>query len=213
MEEINTIQEAVYFGNPVWVDHRPEFLNQTITASEKHIKEAKFLNKELSKQTKDFGFSYQSNSLQNDPNFKNLMSYISQRSWEFLDAQGFDLSKHNLLFNDFWVQEFAKNGGGYHDTHVHYNSHVSGFYFLKCSNETSYPIFHDPRPGAVMTKLPLKNLDICHASENIIFKPTPGTIMIFNSYMPHQFVVDHGKDPFRFIHWNIQFIPNNIINK
>ena len=29
--------------------------------------------------------------------------------------------------------------------------------FLKCSEKTSYPIFHDPRPGAEMTKLFMKD--------------------------------------------------------
>jgi hypothetical protein len=65
-----------------------------------------------------------------------------------------------------------------------------------------------------MTKLPFKNqFEISHASETINFKPTPGTIMFFNSYIPHQFAVDHGKDPFRFIHWNIQFVPKSICAK
>ena len=30
---------------------------------------------------------------------------------------------------------------------------MSGFYFLKCSNKTSKPFFHDPRPGKLMTDL------------------------------------------------------------
>ena len=42
------------------------------------------------------------------------------------------------------------------DTHVHWDNHISGFYFLKCSDKTSYPIFHDPRAG-MMTKLPQKD--------------------------------------------------------
>ena len=45
-----------------------------------------------------------------------------------------------------WVQEFAKKGGGHHSAHIHWNQHVSGFYFLKCSDKTSYPIFHEPKP-------------------------------------------------------------------
>jgi hypothetical protein len=113
-----------------------------------------------------------------------------------------------------WAQEFAKNGGGHHDTHVHYNNHVSGFYFLKCSDKTSYPIFHDPRQGAVMTKLPLKDPQtISPGLEAVNFKVTPGTMIFFNSYMPHQYAVDHGKEPFRFIHWNIQAIPNVVFKK
>jgi len=213
-QEVNNIQEAVYFGSPLWMDYRPEFLNSSITASEKHIKEAKKRDKELIKKTNDFGISYHSGNIYNDPEFKNLTDYIKLRSWEFMESQGFDLTNYGLVVNEMWVQEFSKNGGGHHDTHIHQNNHVSGFYFLKCSNETSYPIFHDPRPAASMTKLPLKNPEeINLGMESIRFVPTPGTIMIFNSYVPHQFAVDHGKDTFRFIHWNAQFVINNLINK
>ena len=206
-----TIQEAIYFSSPVWVDYRPEFLKDCINDTEFYIKEARTNNKKTIKDTNDFGITHHSAPMQNNPKFLNIMGYIAQRSWEFLDAQGFDLSKHSLVFNDFWVQEFAKNGGGHHDTHVHHNNHVSGFYFLKCSEKTSFPIFHDPRPGAVMTKLPLKNeFEISHGSEAINFRPTSGTMIFFNGYIPHQFAVDHGKEPFRFIHWNMQAVSNMI---
>lgn len=214
MEQNNTIQEAFYFSSPLWVDQRLEFLKPINKISDKYIKEARNLNKKLIKDTGDFGISHHSGPMQMEPECKILMDYVAQRSWEFLDVQGFDLNNYTPVFNDFWVQEFAKNGGGHHDTHIHSNNHVSGFYFLKCSEKTSYPIFHDPRPSAAMTKLPLKNqFEISHASESINFKPTPGSIMIFNSYVPHQFAVDHGKEPFRFIHWNIQFVPKGICAK
>jgi len=202
-------QKENYFNCPIWIEQKPEFLNLALAGSERHVKEAKKNNKELIKSTKDFGFSHHSGPLQTDPVFKIITNYIGQRSWEFLDAQGFDLKDHTLVFTEMWVQEFAKNGGGHHDTHVHYNNHVSGFYFLKCSEKTSYPIFHDPRPGATMTKLPLKDPQaISDGLEAVNFKVTPGTMIFFNSYMPHQYAVDHGKEPFRFIHWNIQAIPN-----
>ena len=32
----------------------------------------------------------------------------------------------------------------------------------------------------------------------------PGTLLLFNSWLPHQFSVDNGVDPFRFIHFNLQ---------
>ena len=82
-------------------------------------------------------------------------------------------------------------------------------YFLKCSDKTSYPIFHEPRTGARATKLKMKPelKGIFHGSELVHFKPKPGTLMIFPGYMEHEYAVDHGKEPFRFIHWNIMAIP------
>jgi len=94
---------------------------------------------------------------------------------------------------------------------VHWNQHVSGFYFLKCSEKTSYPVFHDPRPGAMMTKLPQKDsAKISMANEAIHYKINPGTMVIFPGYVPHQYVVDAGLEPFRFIHWNIKAVETAI---
>ena len=140
-------------------------------------------------------------------------NYISAKSSEFLDFQGFDLSPYTLILNEFWVQEFAKKGGGHHSSHVHWNQHVSGFYFLKCSDKTSYPVFHEPRTGARATKLKMKDnqKEVCNGNDLVNFRPTPGTLIIFPGFLEHEFVVDHGKDPFRFIHFNIQAVPKAIV--
>ena len=49
---------------------------------------------------------------------------------------------------------------------------------------------------------------ISDASYEINVKPKNGLLIFFNSYLEHQFVIDKGIDPFRFIHFNIQVIPN-----
>ena len=75
------------------------------------------------------------------------------------------------------------------------------------------PVFEDPRPGSLMNLLPEldKNKDT-YASSQVRYKPLPGLIIFFPSYMPHQYVVDMGYDPFRFIHFNCQAIPKGAIN-
>ena len=39
-----------------------------------------------------------------------------------------------------------------------------------------------------------------------------GRMIFFPSYMPHQYIVDLGVEPFRFIHWNCQAIPKGALN-
>ena len=56
------------------------------------------------------------------------------------------------------------------------------------------------------------NIGICHATELVHFIPKPGTLVMFPGYLEHEFSVDHGKDPFRFIHFNIQTVPKEMIN-
>ena len=52
--------------------------------------------------------------------------------------------------------------------------------------------------------------DILAGTDLVHIKPTPGTLIIFPGYLEHEYAVDHGKEPFRFIHWNIQAIPKGM---
>ena len=168
--------------------------------------------KEFIKKHGDFGRSYHSTPLTADNDFLDFRNYIGQKSWEYLDHQGFDMSQYVTIFSELWVQEFARKGGGHNSAHVHRNQHVSGFYFLKANEKTSMPIFHEPRTGARSTKLKMKtNLkEILNGNDLVHFKPQPGILIIFPGYLEHEFSVDFGIEPFRFIHWNIQAVPKEM---
>ena len=49
-------------------------------------------------------------------------------------------------------------------------------------------------------------------SDKIHYKPKPGLLMFFPGYVPHEFAVDDGIDDFRFIHFNLQAVRNDIVN-
>ena len=51
---------------------------------------------------------------------------------------------------------------------------------------------------------------IVNGTELVHFRPQPGTLLIFPGYLEHEFSVDQGKEPFRFIHWNIQAVPKEM---
>ena len=201
-----------HFKTPIWTESKPEFMNSLNKASNKYIKEAKNRNKKHIKKFGDFGLAHHSTTLLYDNNFRDFRDYIGQKSWDFLDHQGFDMSMYTALFSEMWVQEFSKEGGGHHNAHIHWNQHVSGFYFLKCSEKTSYPIFHEPRTGARATKLKMKPDNVIYnGTELVHFRPEPGTLLIFPGYLEHEFALDFGIEPFRFIHWNINAIPKEIV--
>ena len=214
-----------YFQTPVYSIMKPEWLTEAIKTTDKFIDQAykreapklkerkKILgNKDYSK-LKDHGMSYHSTPLSGDPGLKDLEKYVGATSLNLMDEWGYDMSKYTMFFTEFWVQEFSKNGGGHHSTHVHWDNHISGFYFLKCTDKTSFPIMHDPRAGAMMTKLPQKDVNkVSPMSDMINYKPKPGMLMFFPAYVPHEFAVDGGIDDFRFIHFNLQAVRNDIIN-
>ena len=159
------------------------------------------------------GHVFHSTSLIGDSKFQELQNYIGATSHNLLGEMGFDLTNYEVFITEMWVQEFAKKGGGHHTLHTHWNGHMSGFYFLKASDKTSLPVFEDPSPGNMMNLLPEKDKSkITYASSQINYKVQPGRMIFFPSYMPHQYVVDMGYEPFRFIHWNCQAIPKSVLN-
>ena len=202
-----------YFNTTIWSEQKPEFIKSLTKASNKYIKAAKNSPEAKThiKKIGDFGRSYHSTPLTADNNFRDFKDYIGQKSGEYLDDQGFDMQQYTTLFSEMWVQEFAKKGG-HHSAHVHWNQHVSGFYFLKASEKTSYPIFHEPRTGARSTKLKMKTniKEILNGNDLVHFRPQPGTLIIFPGFLEHEFSLDFGLEPFRFIHWNIQAVPKEM---
>ena len=207
---MNLIENNI-FNTPVYFSEKKEWVEKLNKISDTYIIEAKLENKILNE--KDFIKIHHSKSLVQDINFEEFLNYINSNAFNILNNQGFNLEDYLLYTTELWVQEFPSLGGGNHSPHIHWNGHISGFYFLKCSDKTSYPVFHDPRSGRMMNLLPEKDpSQITLASPSINFKPKPGTFIFFNSYLQHEFVVDHGIEPFRFIHFNIQAFPKQLIN-
>lgn len=211
-----TFRQENYFYSPIFVAEAPEVLKELNSYSDEYINKAKKLAEEKKKQLNfnenKIGDIYHSTSLIEDKNFNSLVEYINNTSFNILEGMGYNLTNYKILCSELWVQEFSKEGGGHHDTHAHWNGHMSGFYFLKCSDKTSRPIFHDPRPGNVMNLLPEKDvnkLSTATSTFNCLIKP--GTMIFFPSYMLHSFLVDRGLEPFRFIHWNCRAYPKHIL--
>jgi uncharacterized protein (TIGR02466 family) len=209
-----------YFKCPIWFADEPKFVDDLNKASDSYINQAKKnLKKGIDKRNKEFGDKgdmghvFHSTSLVGDPAFKELQDYIGATSYNLLTEMGYDLKDYAVFTTEMWVQEFAKKGAGHHTLHTHWNGHISGFYFLEASEKTSLPMFEDPRPGNLMNSLPeLDKTKMTYASTAINYQAKPGRMIFFPSYMPHQYIVDMGYDPFRFIHWNCQAIPKGVLN-
>lgn len=194
-----------YFKSPLYLIEKPEWLSNINKICDKYIDEQKSISKQDINYLKNHEYSYQSTHLFNETRLNEFSVYLLKTSFDILDSQGYDLSNYNLHFEDMWVQEFADKG--HHNSHIHPESHISGFYFLKCSENTSYPVFTDPRSSAVITSLPQKNKkNITYATRDFSYNPKPGTLIFFNSYLPHQFNISDSKEDFRFIHFNIQAV-------
>ena len=216
-----TLNTEHYFASPIYFTDKPEWVNDLNKAANPFIEQSRKTNSTLiKKRNKKFGnkgehpWVHHSTTLIGNPEFKVLQDYIGATAWNLLDGQGFDLSNHTIYITELWVQEFSKDGGGHHTLHTHWNGHISGFFFLNASEKTSMPVFEDPRAGRMMNLLPQKDPSkITQASHQVNYIAKPGRLIFFNSYLPHMYSVDNGYEPFRFIHFNIQAIPNGPLGK
>ena len=211
-----------HFITPIYFQEEDKWVKSFNKVCDKHIKDAKkrdtaLLKKrsqDLKKDIKDFAFSFHSHSLEEFKEFKEFKEYILKASNRILDHMGYNTDPYKMFFTELWVQEFSKSGAGHHEGHIHYDNHISGFYFLKATPRTSYPVFSDPRLGRVVSQLPEKNpFDTTFASNGIKFDVKPGSLILFPSFLEHSFPVDYGIDPFRFIHFNVQAVRKTIVDK
>ena len=206
-----------YFITPIYTLNKPEWVKDLNKYSDNFIKNSKKINilenkKLFKKNIGDLTKVHHSTSLINVPSFQNIKNFVIDQCPLILNQMGYDISNHKMVMTEMWVQEFGEKGGGSHEGHIHSNNHISGFYFLKCSDKTSFPVFHDPRHTKVMMQLPEKNKnDITFINDLINYKPKPGTLILFPAFLEHSFIPDVGIDPFRFIHFNIQAINNNVL--
>lgn len=216
MAKTDQLKTSLYFQTPIYHIEIPEWVDHVDKVCEKYVKNAKKVNQKTIKNREkilkkkglgDIGMSHHSASLIDDPDLKEFQEYVGATSWNVLNHMGYDMSMYELFWTEFWVQQFAEKGGGHHEGHIHYDNHISGFYFLRCSEKTSVPVFHDPRQAKLMNDLPSKNEnEVSIASPIIHYKPKPGTMIFIPAYLEHQFSVDPGVEDFRFIHFNLQAI-------
>jgi len=216
MAKTDDLQTSFYFQTPIYHIEIPEWVSHVDNVCEKYIKQARKNNQKTIKAREkswkkkglgDVGMSHHSTTLINDPALKEFQKYVGATSWNVLNSMGYDLSNYELFWTEFWVQHFAAKGGGHHEGHIHYDNHISGFYFLRCSEKTSMPVFHDPRQAKLMNDLPQKKADeVTPVSPLIHYKPKPGTMIFIPAYLEHQYTVDPGVEDFRFIHFNLQAV-------
>lgn len=208
-----------YFKSPVYNERIPEWVDNLNKLCDPYIAQSRKDQEENNKKRltvgykNDIGQTYHSSPLEPDPNFAEFHRYMATKARWVLDDMGYDVEKYNLIYTESWVQEFSLNGAGHHWFHTHSNNHISGFYFLKASDKTSRPMFQDPRTAHVPLKLKEKNSNnVSNANDIINYTPEPGMLMLFPAYLSHAYQVDHGLEPFRFIHINMRAVEKDLLN-
>ena len=213
------MQKQEYFSSPIYYEDKPEWVDKLNKLSDPYIAKARENKKEeVEKNIKekgyknDIGQTYHSLPLEPDPEFRFFHDYMAKKARWVLDDMGYDMNHYSLLYTESWVQEFSHNGAGHHWFHTHANNHISGFYFLKASQVTSKPLFQDPRTSHLGLKLKEKDkTKVTLGCDIVNYNISAGSLMLFPAYLSHAYAVDHGIEPFRFIHVNIRAIEKDLL--
>lgn len=205
-EPSDLLGQDLIFPTLVYSIEKLEFLNNAQRVFEENIQKTK------QEQNLDEIFpAFMSPDFSGDIRIKELTDYIGLTAWNILSSQGFDMDDKFVKFSSMWGQEHYKHSMMEQHTHA-LGSQIVGFYFLATPDKCSNVVFHDPRPGKLMTNLLESNSSsVTYGSSSIFYTPKPGMLFFTNSWLPHSFS-RHGNDaPLKFIHFNIE-ISTNVVN-
>lgn len=145
----------------------------------------------------------QSRDLSHEPLYSSLIEYFYNNSINILDRSGYATEKYEF-FVSVWAQR--ADTGQCHDFHNHIESCMSGIYYITYPEDGSYIEFQDPRPGKNMGSLEIRaSEDVHYAHRYIHYKNciTPGTFVIFESWLDHKISRNFSNTPTKFLHFGL----------
>jgi uncharacterized protein (TIGR02466 family) len=192
---MDKLNETHYFASPVYMVRKTEYLDQVRKVSDQYLEQVKCPDKTpVTTMTANYS---------QEPELADFSQYISQTAWNILAAQGYAMDKLVTYFTEMWTQEH--NFMSSMDTHIHgAGAQISAFYFLDVPTDGCKMVIYDPRPTKFIISMPQASDDkITSGSNQIVFTPEAGTLILTNSWLPHSFTRNMSYEPTRFVHMNL----------
>jgi uncharacterized protein (TIGR02466 family) len=119
-------------------------------------------------------------------------------------GQGVNIEKHRAVIQTMWMSNMRK--GSAHVKHAHGNSIYCGTYYVQCPKGSGSIRFHNPVASLLeLTKPPIEDDGNIVTSSWVDFKPSPGLLMLWNSWVPHEVLENKNVDPRISISFNVTF--------
>jgi hypothetical protein len=194
------MNEFCYFSTPIYRREAPELVGSTLKCTDRYISAQRDLRESLCADV------LQTVSLEHDPDISDVLSLFVRTAVDILEEQGYDTSLYNF-YPEAWAQSIISPG--YHDVHVHPNVCVSALLFLQVPENGSFPVFQDPRSGKNASELRGRSNEInviSHSTSLIHFDNViPGTMLLFNSWLPHKLSQSRTNIPTKFLHLGLSY--------
>jgi uncharacterized protein (TIGR02466 family) len=123
-----------------------------------------------------------------NPTFAELCERLKPHLAEFASAVDFDMRGCKPEVDSIWINVLEP--GGTHTGHIHTNSVISGTLYVDVPEGASAIRFEDPRLAMMMAAPPRKARAEMHNRSFIYMQPSPGTVLLWESWLRHEVPVN-----------------------
>jgi uncharacterized protein (TIGR02466 family) len=124
------------------------------------------------------------------PTFAALCERLGPHLAAFAADLDFDLRGHIPVVDSIWVNILEP--GGSHTGHIHTNSVISGTFYVDVPDGASAIRFEDPRLDKMMAAPPRKARATAHNKPFVSVQPSPGTVLLWESWLRHEVPVNRA---------------------
>ena len=125
------------------------------------------------------------------PCFADLTNHLEKHAGQFARKLEWDLGDRPLTLDSLWINVLPP--GGYHASHIHPLSVISGTYYVEVPKGAASLKIEDPRSGRMMAAPPRKKNSRRDNQPFIYATPKPGTILMWESWLRHEVPMNAGK--------------------
>lgn len=118
------------------------------------------------------------------PAVKTLKAHLDRHAKAFAKLQEWNLGDKKLELDSLWIN--VLDPGGFHGSHIHPNSVISGTYYVEIPDGASSIRFEDPRLPLMMAAPPRKPKAARELQASIPVAPRAGTLLMWESWLRHE---------------------------
>ncbi|MGE0769211.1 MAG: TIGR02466 family protein [Hyphomicrobiaceae bacterium] len=118
------------------------------------------------------------------PAFADLTAALDPHVAAFAKTSDMDLGKHRLVADSLWINVLEP--GGYHASHIHPHSVISGTFYVDIPDGASAIRFEDPRLAMMMAAPPRRTRAARDAQTFVSVAPKSGTLLLWESWLRHE---------------------------
>lgn len=126
-----------------------------------------------------------------DPVFADLEAVLDGHVAAFAKELELDLGGRKLALDSIWINVLVP--GGYHTSHIHPHSVISGTLYVNVPKGAGAIKFEDPRLAFMMAAPPRKAKAAIDNRTFVSIEPKPGTVLLWESYLRHEVPVNNAK--------------------